>query len=257
MKKIYVIFLASFFITHFIHPAAKIIAPAPAKIIAPAPAKVVASAPITVVAPAPAKVVAPVPTSPAQLYNVLIKNTSNKQGSLSNISVRYSLNKNPGSVQIPIPASSVNPKSKKKDILIKTLPFNVPTGAGVLGISELIIDGKPVAIKYKNQSWHPGLLTDAIYITKSKGSWKLDLKAMDAAYKKTNTPVGLQHKPTAQDTIQNQTVTKNVKAATTAVIHSKPNNTLTKPTNTAKPKLSKSSIAGTKAIATASKPTIA
>ena len=80
-----------------------------------------------------------------------------------------------------------------KGVIAQTSSYtlhDLPAGAFVEGISDILINGAPVSVSgapgsiYHDSAWMPGT-TDAIYVTSKDGSlWTLDQKMMDKSHKK-------------------------------------------------------------------------
>lgn len=131
-----------------------------------------------------------------------VKNTSNFSGKLTGFTIIHK-DKNGNnhllSQTIPNTKFIIPPASAKKTLPIE---FKLKAAAGTffVGTSAVFINDQEISTIYKKQPWNRGI-TDAIYVTSKNGSnWKLDIKAMNAAYQKlstsTNAPASVKNKVT-------------------------------------------------------------
>lgn len=116
---------------------------------------------------------------------------------------------------------TLKPLLKKQSgvtVNILNVSVNVPNNSFVEGISDLLVSGSaPISVEYKGRAWMPGI-TDKIYVKKSGTEVMLDLKAMDASYKKINS--GLLHSSTVVKVVDDTStkITDVTKAATVPLV---------------------------------------
>lgn len=163
---------------------------------------------------------------PLNLGTLKIENTSQFPAQLSGWKIKYktqdgiqAVKKHTLTPSATLPIFNLKKKKGGTTVQLRDVSVNLPVNAFFEGYSDLIINGSPISVVYKDSLWMPGT-TDKIYVTSPNGSdWSLDIKAMDKSYQKINSGslnVSPQNVSTEDDSVSK--VTNTTKAAAVSLV---------------------------------------